>query len=191
MGKSSIDIIRSYLPNTVTGDKYPVTAIMKKTREGQDKFVKDQARRITTDKGLQKYELKNEGEETKQVPYDHIHNVSGEDYVFIESPSKGHYEPFLLETDEDGNITVGASESEWDTWSTITAMEERQDWKEPGSWLEENKELVAFGVIGLGVLLSQVGSAYYMSSVLEGMQPLADAFTKAAQTIADSQISGG
>lgn len=190
MTNSTMDTIKGYLPDKVTGDQYPVTAVIKKTREGKDKFIKDRARRITTDKGLQKYELKNEDEETKQVPYDHIHNVSGEDYVFIESPTKGHYEPFLLETGDDGTITVSGSESEWDTWSTITAMEERQDWKEPGSWIEENKELVAFGVIGLGVLLSQVGSAYYISSVLDGMQPLADAFTTAAQTIADSQIAG-
>jgi len=137
MNDSPINVIRSYLPNAVTGEQYPVTAIIKKTREGQDKFVKDQARRVTTEKGLQKYELRDEGEDTKQVPYDHIHNVSGDDYIFIESPNKGHYEPFQLETGDDGTITVDRDESEWDTWATITAMEERQDWKEPGSWLEE------------------------------------------------------
>jgi len=185
------DTLQKYLPKAITGENYPVTAYIKKTRAGQDKWVKDQAARITDDNGQQKYVLDREDEETIPVAYDHIANVDdsdgGQDIVFIKSPNKGQYKPFIPDPD----VEVDSEEANWENFRTVAAMNERESWKEASSWLEENKELVVFGLMGIGVMLSQIGGAYYIKTVMEGADPLADQIGNLAQAIQQAGLATG
>jgi len=186
-----INDLTNKLPNAITGETYPVTAYIFKERVDNVHIMKDKAARIEDDRKQQKYKLAREGVETAPVDYDRIYPVEQDggqqDTVFIWSPNKNVYRPFTInDINDDGSIDVNTDDSEWENFRTVSAMNERQDWKEDGSWWEENSELIAIASLGMMILLSMIGFGWAMDKMMEQMTSSAEQFKIAAETLAQA-----